>query len=484
MARPLLLSMIVDTLLDGGLYIDGDQRVSGPSTLYTLYTNTSIDRESGKGQGRNYFNATERRIICHLVAMEMFSHSKLEVQHSDIEQAARRAGRVTPSLRRKLVSASQEAIVTDIRTCSFLSGSEEGMYRFTHKTFMEFFVAQNILDTIMRGNKIPEVSLNELPKEIIYFVAGFTIDVPEFRNTLLAFIREPRRGGGTKNLLYRNIIASLLQAGDTTLQLNDVSLGQLDFSKVKWSKHQFQSVSWTQCNFRHVSWDSSVLARNSFRSCTIMNCELSQTAIHGEVADVTIEDTSLRDSTIDVSSADFRIRECRVDASDIKIVNDVVIAESQFNRSTVRIELGTRNRAISTSRFEDCTITLVQPITVGDPKIRVKDCLVLGLTDDGYTNYQSCRGVLIQPNDDLTGSKRVNTEGFNRQNDSRKREFIDGLIRQRGSIIILPQMAIVTRALLPFLAERVMERLSLVIGDQEIRKVREFFEGVEENTRR
>jgi formylglycine-generating enzyme required for sulfatase activity len=56
----------------------------------------------------------------------------------------------------------------DIRTCSFLNRDPEGNYRFVHKSFQEFFVAQWLAPRLLDGSA-PEMPINE---EIRGFVRG------------------------------------------------------------------------------------------------------------------------------------------------------------------------------------------------------------------------------------------------------------------------------------------------------------------------
>jgi formylglycine-generating enzyme required for sulfatase activity len=56
----------------------------------------------------------------------------------------------------------------DIRTCSFLNRDAEGNYRFVHKSFQEFFVAQWLAPRLLDGSA-PEMTINE---EMRGFVRG------------------------------------------------------------------------------------------------------------------------------------------------------------------------------------------------------------------------------------------------------------------------------------------------------------------------
>jgi formylglycine-generating enzyme required for sulfatase activity len=56
----------------------------------------------------------------------------------------------------------------DIRTCSFLNRDGEGNYRFAHKSFQEFFLAQWLAPRLLDGSA-PEMRINE---EIRGFVRG------------------------------------------------------------------------------------------------------------------------------------------------------------------------------------------------------------------------------------------------------------------------------------------------------------------------
>src|SRR5713226_6933444 len=62
----------------------------------------------------------------------------------------------------------------EIRVCDFLNRDHEGNYQFAHKSFLEFFVAQQVSEMLMRG-ETPECRLTD---EIVRFVHYLIVSAP------------------------------------------------------------------------------------------------------------------------------------------------------------------------------------------------------------------------------------------------------------------------------------------------------------------
>jgi formylglycine-generating enzyme required for sulfatase activity len=95
------------------------------------------------------------------LALEMLRRDQLSIHYSRLPERVREHFRLEKA--REI-----DYFEHDIRTCSFLSRDGEGNYRFVHKSFQEFFVAQWLAPRLLDGSA-PEMGLNE---EMRGFVRG------------------------------------------------------------------------------------------------------------------------------------------------------------------------------------------------------------------------------------------------------------------------------------------------------------------------
>ncbi|AJD43598.1 hypothetical protein RGR602_PB00058 (plasmid) [Rhizobium gallicum bv. gallicum R602sp] len=153
--RPLLLKMIVILIIKGGLNVNSDKKHVGPATLYSAYTWMCAKRDTRKGEADErslqLLTDSERLSNCRELAMTMLEKGSIELGHADIVEAvtdfaqAKAKGK-KPAERTLLLNR----IVTDTRVCSFISNTDESTFRFTHKSFFEFFVAHAIIRNLTK----------------------------------------------------------------------------------------------------------------------------------------------------------------------------------------------------------------------------------------------------------------------------------------------------------------------------------------------
>ena len=189
MSRPILLSMIADTVIDGNVDVSQETTVNGPAGLYEMYTDIQFHRDTYKGEERRLLSSDQRRYFAHATALAMLENQSLVVSYKQIMEIIRvgikqARGIALPT------DASDEEIGTDVLTCAFLTVTTDEKFRFTHKSFMEFFLAQyfrlgliaafsqsNISSAIRLLNKV-------LPNEVLAFLSHYSKVGPEGSNIL------------------------------------------------------------------------------------------------------------------------------------------------------------------------------------------------------------------------------------------------------------------------------------------------------------
>jgi hypothetical protein len=130
--RPILLEMISKTIGK-----PGSKRVKTATDLYTLYTDAWLDIEAEKGEFRTLLSREDRLIFTLKVAWSLLMDQKQEIHFDSIAQL------VTSHF--DLEEADDvDYFSSDVRTCGFLERTDQGLYSFAHKSFLEFFAARAI----------------------------------------------------------------------------------------------------------------------------------------------------------------------------------------------------------------------------------------------------------------------------------------------------------------------------------------------------
>jgi len=152
--RPVLLDMIARSLpgLEPGQAVNAAQ-------LYEVYTDLWLARDEEKG--RTLITRDDKRLFMQELALEMQRREELSLHYSRLPERVRAHFR--------LEKADEiDYFAHDMRTCSFLNRDGEGNYRFVHKSFGEFFVAQWLAPRLLDASA-PEMTINE---EMRGFVHG------------------------------------------------------------------------------------------------------------------------------------------------------------------------------------------------------------------------------------------------------------------------------------------------------------------------
>jgi formylglycine-generating enzyme required for sulfatase activity len=152
-ARPVLLEMILKTL-------PRLLKETGPlnlATLYETFTRLWLD-DVAKGDA---LTPQDKLRFSQALAIKLNQDDLPRIHYSALEQYV---GDFFQKLLRS--PADRFRFDQEIRVCDFLNRDAEGYYQFAHKSFMEFFVAQEVAAALLRG----EVSPCKLNDAIVRFV--------------------------------------------------------------------------------------------------------------------------------------------------------------------------------------------------------------------------------------------------------------------------------------------------------------------------
>jgi formylglycine-generating enzyme required for sulfatase activity len=151
--RPVLLEMILKTL-------PRLLKEAGPlnlATLYETFTRLWLD-DVAKGDA---LTPQDKLRFSQALAIKLNQDDLPRIHYSALEQYV---GDFFQKLLRS--PADRDRFDLEVRVCDFLNRDAEGYYQFAHKSFMEFFVAQEVAAALLRG----EVSPCKLNDAIVRFV--------------------------------------------------------------------------------------------------------------------------------------------------------------------------------------------------------------------------------------------------------------------------------------------------------------------------
>lgn len=141
MTRPILLDMIASTLPE---IKELDSKVTVTEyDLYDLYTRRWAKREAW----RRSWTVEARLNFARFLAFSMFLNENNSVHYNTLLDKLSLFLETTDTITRDDLST----VETDARTATFLIRDSEGNYRFAHRSFSEFFLAQHILSSLQNG---------------------------------------------------------------------------------------------------------------------------------------------------------------------------------------------------------------------------------------------------------------------------------------------------------------------------------------------
>ena len=355
--RPILLKMIVATLPQ----LPRDKPISA-SELYEAYTIQWLERDYSAERPRHLVDKNRSYQFMTSLAKQMFDKNAERI-------SAKQLGRSITDEFGIHSDVEAEALVTDIRTCSFLLRDEAGFLEFAHKSFREYFLSLYLLPNVMANNW---AALREpLPWEVLLFLGHHL----QFENEA-NFLRRQFNNVTSHTLnksdsvfvqncltLYSSMMLPINTQTFTSLQATAFRLWRTESLDMR-----FENSNLTQCKFEKN--ESVGLA---FANSRLDGCVLTE----GEFKTVRWSDSSFNGGEI----------------TDTEIVGDYVSAvrfvQTDLSQSTFRDVLFDRVRFVNVNfrktQFESCYFVA---------------CEFVGCT--GIPNVDECRFKLSR-RDESTG---------------------------------------------------------------------------------
>jgi len=158
--RPVLLNMIVEYWPK----LIAEKKKIRVADLYRVAADFWLERDIQAN--RTFLNKEDKMLFMEELAFQMYLTDKLSIHYTEIPERIRQHF--------KLEEAEQiDYFAHDVMTCSFLNRDEVGNYTFTHKSFMEYFVARRLAKEIQDNvfdyfkKKPLTASINNFLKELL-----------------------------------------------------------------------------------------------------------------------------------------------------------------------------------------------------------------------------------------------------------------------------------------------------------------------------
>ena len=354
--KPILLSIITDTiLLEGKNYLKSDIKY-GHSALYEKYTELILKRDWGKGEVRQYLSMNQRNRFAEAIAITMLYKGVLEVNYSDIINVIHTHEDILAELGEKNFDCQNlEFIASDIQICSFLKRTDENTFKFVHKSFMEFFVAQLIVMQLLNqenSNVLSEIMLN---KEILFFIGGFGVYKTDIQKKIFSTWRKYNK---SKNkILKRNLDCAFLLSkiehnniGKNTFNISDINVESISMRKISFNNINYNNINFENTDFSDININNSILANTE-----IENSKINKTSINNSI----LKSTKLHKVFIDNSSFKFKnIDDCEckeLESKDSEYhcnATKLNIRDSFYQKCSIKNELTESD--IKRSTFKNC----------------------------------------------------------------------------------------------------------------------------------
>jgi len=209
--RPVLLELIVKSLPT--LWRDGTRRVT-PASLYEVYTRQWLEDRSG----RNLQTPPPlRHRLLTLLATTLWRREDRQIHHHDLLTEVRRLATYFPGL-------DWERVDVELRTAAFLVRSADGYYRFSHKSFLEYFLARGLCDALSEREGTSDIlDLPALSLEVGEFFWQLDVEGRDERlEGLRHLLRSPFRPGASENAVRLGLWS--VSHGGAPFEVHDAQL--------------------------------------------------------------------------------------------------------------------------------------------------------------------------------------------------------------------------------------------------------------------
>lgn len=338
--RPILLKLIVLTL--PSFKQNPDKTYSVPVagqtiqvkqvtawSLYYVYTEEELSREYRKSLRWDL----ERPILRQIIAAIAFKMLQDDVATVQLDQLA--------SVIKEVVNADlahSETIVTSVHTCSFFVRDADNYFRFTHKSFMEFYAAHFLLALFMDDyNLASGVSLETArsilaarlyPEEVLYFLGYAFVDAPPELTTSVHRLFDKFSEPAYQDRSFQSNVINLLNyAGRPPSIVTGVNIDAVIYQKTRCETVTYEACTLGDVRLVRAQIAKLRMSRSAVRRLLCTDCSRIQIAL---VA------TSCEQLQIGDVDTNFEIKECTIGGIDIsgsRLSGKITASVLSFSRS-------------------------------------------------------------------------------------------------------------------------------------------------------
>lgn len=236
------------------------------SDIYHAYTAEWIERDDW----RSWMKSEGKRAFMWQLALKMFKAG------GDYSLVSRKLERpVRSHIKDHCKYKEQDFYKLETDTCAFLNLDEDGHYRFVHKSFMEYFLADYYFDHI-RNKRNKEISYASFNKAARFFLGTIiTSNKHDLGNTDLSSLSLEKT-----DLSKANLAGAKLQRA----MLNDTDL----------SEANLREADLTRTNLRNTKFENADLARAKLVQADLTNANLT----NADMTESDLQRAKLNDSDL------------------------------------------------------------------------------------------------------------------------------------------------------------------------------------------
>ncbi|MEW6210546.1 MAG: pentapeptide repeat-containing protein, partial [Acidobacteriota bacterium] len=260
-ARPVLLDMIVQSA--PMLERESDIRVA---RLYEIYTDSWFERQDW----RLHLTREGKTALVEELAARLWQTDGARIHYRELADTLAVLLRDRVTTDRELEMADYE-----VRTASFLTRDEEGNYGFSHRSFLEFFLARRIARLIReasgeRAKTVEAFNLRRLSPQVMEFLRD--IAAPEdLERAVAVTLGGPYTPSSSENALLLFIAAEMTRNQVPRIDLEDAQLGG----------YRLAGCDLDEANLRGADLAGADLAGAKLYKACLAGADLSQARLKG-----------------------------------------------------------------------------------------------------------------------------------------------------------------------------------------------------------
>ncbi len=277
--RPQLIEIIIGSL--PRLSAGGSAITAG--ALYLEYTNAWLDDPSIRPAERQS-SSDELRCILETLALELWRREGQQIHYRDLSALVAR-----PEVRNGRDPVNLDV---ELRTAAFLSRTPDGYYRFSHRSFLEFFLARALLRAVQDNILADALARPPLSLEVCQFVADLMHSWQRedaireaIHGVLLAHYR-PQASENALRLGYRldrhdRLTGQISRYLPTGARLHGARLAFEDFSSISLPEADLREADLFGAQFAFADLSKAHLDQATLDQADLEGCILNGTSLVG-----------------------------------------------------------------------------------------------------------------------------------------------------------------------------------------------------------